>query len=59
MHFGHVAQLAMKLPVDKRDAPDIRPDNLAFLISVIRPDTKLVSRISGRISGKAGCRISG
>jgi hypothetical protein len=33
----------------------IRP----FLISGIRPDTKLVSRISGQISGKAGYRISG
>jgi hypothetical protein len=35
--------------------PDIRPDNPAFLISSIRPDTKLVNRISG----KAGHRISG
>jgi hypothetical protein len=38
-----------------RDAPDIRPDIPAFLISGIRPDTKLVSRISS----KAGYRISG
>jgi hypothetical protein len=38
-----------------RDAPDIR----SILISGIRPDTKLVSRISGQISGKAGYRISG
>jgi hypothetical protein len=38
---------------------DIRPDNPAFFLSGILPDTKLVSRISGRISGKAGYRISG
>jgi hypothetical protein len=34
--------------------PDIRPDNPAFFISDIRPDTKLPYRISGWISGKAG-----
>jgi hypothetical protein len=33
-----------------RDAPDIRPDNPAF-ISGIRPDTRLPCRISGGISG--------
>jgi hypothetical protein len=27
--------------VFKRDAPDIRPDNLDFFISGIRPDTRL------------------
>jgi hypothetical protein len=39
--------------------PDIRPDNPAFFIPGIRPDTKLVNLISGRIFGKAGYRISG
>jgi hypothetical protein len=38
-----------------RDAPDIRPDNPAFFISGIRPDTRLFCRISD----KAGYRISG
>ena len=35
-----------------RDAPDIRPDNPAFFISGIRPDTGYGNRISGQISYK-------
>jgi hypothetical protein len=38
-----------------RDAPDIRPDNPAFFILGIRPDTVLHCGISG----KAGYRIFG
>jgi hypothetical protein len=52
-----------------KDAPDIRPDNHAFFISGIRPDTgfhcwissKAGYRISARISGKTvyRYRVSG
>jgi hypothetical protein len=33
---------------ETRDASDIRPDNPAFMISVIQPDTRLPCRISGK-----------
>jgi hypothetical protein len=35
-----------------RDAPDIRPDNPAFFISGIWPDTRLPCRISGKANPK-------
>jgi DNA-directed RNA polymerase I subunit RPA1 len=52
--MAHRARVIKGEKVSIRDAPDIRPDNPAFSISGIRPDTRLPRRISGRISGKAG-----